>query len=866
MPRARDLNGHSHALAMSDTLARATGRFRRRALLAGRAAVGGAVLFVGVFMAAWARRADGGQSASALYAAFFLPLYPLAALLAWHAAGTARLDGRGRQAWRTVAVANATLGLNNLAFMVGQHFVPALRTPWTWLALQAVWYVLMFAALTGLPQAVETGLERATFWLDAGTVFVSGILVLMFVFSRTPGDSSLDSVLSAVTTVGVPALNGAVIFAAMAVVLRPAHGVSAWAVGLLAASVALTVVADLAYGRAALVGAHRGGSWYDPLYMLACLLAVAAPQLQRERPGPLAGARPAGFAHRSSLLPYAAVAAVVLIVVLEVGRHGNDLLGRLVLGAALLMVLIMSRQLIARRHVELIARREREKDVRFRSLVEHATDLTTIAARDSTILYQTGSTGVAFGASSADLCGRPLADLAHPADRERVADAIAGSTATPSPLRWRSRHPAGAERALESIVADLSHVPAVGGVVLNTRDVTEQAALEMQLHQAQKLEAVGLLAGGIAHDFNNVLAAIRASTDLLVATGDDPASRTVEVREITAAVDRGVSLARQLLAFGRRDSIQVQRLDLRDAVLAMQGMLRRLIAGSLHLEVAVPDHEVPVLGDRGQLEQVVLNLAINARDATPPGGRVEISVAARDGPEAGNGDGASRHAVLTVRDSGCGMSDEVRSRIFEPFFTTKPRGSGSGLGLSTVFAIVGRIGGTVSVQSAPDAGTALEVVLPLAGGAQAAAPDEVPGPATVAPASGARAREVVLVVDDEAAIRRTVERYLSRLGYTVVTAGSGAEALRHIGDASRPIDLMLTNLTMPGMSGRELVAHAHERRPRLRIVTTSGYSEPQAGTRVPDGVVSRHLDKPFELPALGRVIRSTLDESRDPSP
>ena len=210
------------------------------------------------------------------------------------------------------------------------------------------------------------------------------------------------------------------------------------------------------------------------------------------------------------------------------------------------------------------------------------------------------------------------------------------------------------------------------------------------------------------------------------------------------------------------------------------------------------------------------------------------------------------------------MSPEVQSRIFEPFYTTKPRGSGSGLGLSTVFAIVGRIGGTVTVQSAPDAGTTFEVVLPLADGTGAAARMRCRARPRSLP-RGAQAHEVILVVDDEAAIRRTVERYLSRLGYTVVTAGSGADALRHIGGASRRIDLMLTDLTMPGMSGQELVARAHERRPSLRIVTTSGYSEPQPGTRVPDGVVSQHIDKPFELPALGRVIRSTLDAPREPT-
>ncbi|HEU0016268.1 MAG TPA: ATP-binding protein [Longimicrobium sp.] len=848
---------------MSDPTDSATGRSRPAHLPAGRAAVGGAVLFFGVFMAVWALRADARQPPSALYAAFFLPLYPLAALLAWRASDTPGLDARGRGAWRTLAAAAAVLGLNNVLFLLGRHFVPALGNPWIWLALLAVWYVLVFAALTALPRAIETGLERATFWLDAATVFVSGILVLLFVFSRTPGDSSLDSALSAATTVVVPALNGAVIFAALVVVLRPAHGVSTWAVGLLAASVAAMVVADLGYGRTALIGAHGGANWYDPLYMLASLLAVAAPQVQRERPGPPAAARTGSPVHSLSFLPYAAVAAVVLIVVLEVAAHENDLLGRLVLGAALLMVLIMSRQLIARRHVELLARRERANDVRFRSLIEHATDLTTIAARDGTIRYQTGSTRVVFGAPPDELVGRPLAGLAHPDDRERVAQAIAGSGAAPSPLRWRSRHPPGAERALESIVVDLSHVPAVGGIVLNTRDVTEQAALEMQLHQVQKLEAVGLLAGGIAHDFNNILAVIRASTELLEAAGDEPDARALEVREIRAAVERGILLARQLLAFARRDAIQVQRFDLGEAVLSMDGMLQRLVAGSLHLGLSVPGHPVPVLGDRGQIEQVVLNLAMNARDATPPGGRVEISVATRDGATAPASGGGSRHAVLAVRDTGHGMSREVRSRIFEPFFTTKPRGSGSGLGLSTVFAIVRRIGGTVSVQSAPGAGTTFEVVLPLAEGTPVPAPGEAARPAAAAGGHAARPDEVILVVDDEATLRHAVERYLSRLGYTVLTAGSGADALERIGDASLRIDLLLTDLTMPGMSGAELIAEAHERRPSLRVVTTSGFRAPHEGIPVPGGVVSEHVDKPFDLAALARTIRSALDAPRE---
>ncbi|HWK88897.1 MAG TPA: ATP-binding protein, partial [Longimicrobium sp.] len=284
----------------------------------------------------------------------------------------------------------------------------------------------------------------------------------------------------------------------------------------------------------------------------------------------------------------------------------------------------------------------------------------------------------------------------------------------------------------------------------------------------------------------------------------------------------------------------------------------RLIAGSLHLDVSVPAHEAPVLGDRGQIEQVVLNLAINARDATPPGGRVEVSVSTREAPAAAGPGEAGGHAVLTVRDTGHGMPPEVQSRIFEPFYTTKPRGSGSGLGLSTVFAIVSRVGGSVSVRSAPGAGTTFEVLLPLADRAGADARGRASPPA--APAGRAHPHEVVLVVDDEAPIRQAVDRYLSRLGYTVLTAGSGADALVHIGDASCRIDLLLTDMTMPGMSGAELIAEARRRRPSLRIVTTSGYSEPQ----VSEGAVSGHVEKPFDLAALGPALRAALDAPREP--
>jgi signal transduction histidine kinase len=421
------------------------------------------------------------------------------------------------------------------------------------------------------------------------------------VFAHTPGESSIASPITAFTTIGVPALNGAVIFAAIVVILRPGSGVARGAVGLLAAGVALTVVADLAYGRAAATGAHRPGSWYEPLYLLAPCLGAAAAQRQRERrahDGPRWLA-PGGT--RSSLLPYVAVLAAVLVVILEVGDRWRTTMGRMVVGAVGLTGLVMARQLIARRH---------------------------------------------------------LAALAA-AEQVRLA---------------------------------------------------RQAALEVQLQEAQKLEALGLLAGGIAHDFNNILTAIRASAELAAAAGG---ALREDMDDIVRAVDHGAALTRQLLAFGRRDAVQVQRFDLREAVHDLDAMLRRVVTGDIVLRVSLPPGSVPVEMDRAQIEQVLLNLAINARDAMPDGGTLDIAVGTTvlDAPTAVLG--AGRYATLVVRDTGHGMAPDVIARMFEPFYTTKPRGEGTGQGLTMARdAIVERHGGSLTFKSIAGIGTTFTIELP----------------------------------------------------------------------------------------------------------------------------------------------------------
>jgi signal transduction histidine kinase len=713
---------------------------------AGRIAVAVSFAIFGAFALPERQPAEPAAT-SRLFATAFLPIYWIAAGLAWRASRTAELDAGGRRAWRLLAVAHALLAVDNALFFASRH-VGGFPGQATLIAvvLPCLWYAAMFAGLARLTRRMATGLERATFWIDAATVLVSGLLILLYVFVHTPGESSLASPVKALTTIGFPALNGAVIFAAVVVILRPGPGVARGAVGLLAVGVALTVVADLAYGRAAAIGAHRPGIWYEPLHLLAACFSAASAQVQRERPKDEGAREVALGSTRSSLLPYVAVLAAVLVVLLEVGDRWQTTLGRMVVGAVGLTGLVMARQLLARRH---------------------------------------------------------LAALAA-AERARLA---------------------------------------------------RQAALEVQLQQAQKLEAVGLLAGGIAHDFNNILTAIRASAEL--AATSDAASRE-DVDDIVRAVEHGASLTRQLLAFGRRDAVQVQRFDLRDVVRDMDTMLRRVVTGEIVLRVTLPRSGVPVEMDRGQVEQVLLNLAINARDAMPNGGTLAISVGTTvlEAPTAVLG--AGRYATLAVTDTGHGMTPDVIARMFEPFYTTKPRGRGSGLGLSTVYAIVSRAGGAIDVTSAVGAGTTFELRLPLAAAPAGDAGADAAPDAVAAPSEPPARQAVVLVVDDESAIREAVRRYLSRNGYVVIAAAEATEALGHLASPGQRVDLLLTDLTMPGMSGRALIDRARALDPALRVICMSGYAERAAG----DGDAmppANCIEKPFSLGTLGRLVRATLD-------
>jgi two-component system cell cycle sensor histidine kinase/response regulator CckA len=380
------------------------------------------------------------------------------------------------------------------------------------------------------------------------------------------------------------------------------------------------------------------------------------------------------------------------------------------------------------------------------------------------------------------------------------------------------------------------------GRVWSFRDVTEARRLEEDLRQSQKLEALGRLAGGVAHDFNNILMLISGYLGRLSDSG--LSSEQIEVYEqAIAATKRAAALTRQLLAFSRKHRDTPTVTNLNAIVSNMQGMLRSLVSEFIRLDISLSDDPVPVLADALQLEVVLMNLAINARDAMPDGGVLSVVTGSKE-------QDSRTFAVLTVTDTGEGMAPEVRARIFEPFFTTKEPGKGTGLGLSTAYGIVQRSGGYIEVESEPHQGAQFRVYLPET----RAVPSSRAAIASTAPP--ARGHETILLAEDEAGIRAMTRAYLEGLGYHLLEAPDGLEAVKVSREYDGSIDLILTDLLMPIMRGDAVVLAIRESRPGIKALYISGCSEDLVTDESAEVLL-----KPFEFPELGRRVRSVLDFS-----
>jgi PAS domain S-box-containing protein len=460
--------------------------------------------------------------------------------------------------------------------------------------------------------------------------------------------------------------------------------------------------------------------------------------------------------------------------------------------------------------------------------------------------------------------GDAFLDLVEPDDRSKLRDGLAAAVTDLRPFEFQCRM-RGPDRTLHWLegkgrVFDDNGAPArVLGVAI---DITARKQLEEQFLQSQKMEAIGRLAGGVAHDFNNLLLAITGYAELLANRLDPLHPSAVHVQQIWKAADSAAALTRQLLAFSRRQVLQPQVIDLNEIVGNIASLMKRLIGEEIRLETRFTTPLARVSADPGQMEQVLMNLAVNARDAMPGGGRLTIETAnvvldehyvAKHGTAT-----AGPHVVLAISDTGVGMDETVQRRLFEPFFTTKERGKGTGLGLATIYGIVKQSGGSIWVYSEPGRGSCFKVYLPVstAPHAEQAPPEERSGDGTLT------GTETILVVEDQPEVRSVTCEMLLAYGYTVLDAGSGAEAIEIARRHAGPIDVLLTDVVMPELSGKQVAAQVQLDRPGLRVIYTSGYTD---NAIVHHGVLDpdlAFLQKPFSSGALAQKIRDVLDRPR----
>ncbi len=527
-------------------------------------------------------------------------------------------------------------------------------------------------------------------------------------------------------------------------------------------------------------------------------------------------------------------------------------------------LLVMTRDLTGQRRAEEELRQSRTQ---YHNLTETARDVVIALSAEGAIASLNRAFETATGWPRGEWVGRPFTALVHPEDLPRVGEMLGRLAREGRPpvteLRFQTR--SGAALAVEFTATAQTEAGRPAGLLGIARDVSERKQAEEvlrrteeNLRQAQKMEAVGRLAGGVAHDFNNLLTVITGYSDILLQQmkADDPARGPVA--EIGAAAGRAASLTGQLLAFSRKQVLRPRVLDLNALVASAAKMLGRLIGEDIELATDLAPGALAVRADPGQVEQVLMNLAVNARDAMPRGGRLRIHTRAveRGGPEPlpGREGEPGRYVLLEVSDTGCGMPPEVRDRLFEPFFTTKEVGKGTGLGLATVYGIVTQSGGAIDVASAPGQGTTFTIYLPKPPGLGAAAD---PGPADAAEPAGGR--ETVLLVEDEDGVRGLAGQALSGRGYTVLEARGGTEALalaeRHPGG----IDVLVTDVVMPGLGGVALARRLAEARPGLRVLYMSGYTDSVLFRHGVEQDAINYLWKPFKPLELVRRVREVLD-------
>ncbi len=510
--------------------------------------------------------------------------------------------------------------------------------------------------------------------------------------------------------------------------------------------------------------------------------------------------------------------------------------------------------------IQRMRRRLLEGQELFQLITENAADMIAVVAANGDRLYNSPSYGRILGYSPDKLLGTQGFDEIHPDDRQKVIEAAeeARRTGVGRRIEYRIQHQDGHWEYVESTASAVRNVQGeVEKLVVVNRAIGERRRLEEQLRQVQKMDAIGRLSGGVAHDFNNLLGVIIGYGEVLRdgISEKDPLRSSID--QILKAGHRAASLTRQLLAFSRQQVLEPRVLILNSVVSDMEKMLRRLIGEDIELNISLDPTAAKIKADQGQIEQVIMNLIVNARDAMPEGGRLTIETGTIEMDE----EFVKRYpypvltgpyVLLTVSDTGIGMDAGTQQRIFEPFFTTKEKGKGTGLGLSTVYGVVKQSGGYIDVRSSPGTGTTFQIYIPKI---KQATPLQAQNRDIDSPLHGT---ETILLVEDEAALRTITRSHLEHLGYFVMEAENGREALEKSRKHSDPIHILLTDMIMPELSGHALAEELGRLRPEIRVIYMSGYSGRTYNSQSDLDPGSFFLQKPFTRDNLARKIREVL--------
>lgn len=798
-------------------------------------------------------------------------------ILAFRASRQQALDNRTRRAWTILSVAFFVYFAANATWFYYEIFVGQdLAVTWAD-PIYLAYYPLALVGLLTFPTS-RSGRSRLTFALDAGTVMLGASMVIWYLILRPIALAEQTSTLETAMAVAYPVGNTVLLFGVVALLLRGSDEKIRRALGILMVAILFDAIADFGYSYLTLQNSYEGGNWPDCFYSISFVLMAASGQIQcwtakHAKAREIVSSNP-----RSPFpwLPYLTVGLAYSLLLFVSLRHSHDHAGNLLLliiGAFMITALVVVRQIIAlRENAKLLAERATQAtEARFVSLVEQSTDVITIIDPKGKVLYESPSVERVFGYSVAEALGKSLGEFVHRDDRAEARELIARLCSKPGTrgyLEFRLLHKNGQYVDVEAVMTNLLDDPNVKGIVVNSRNIVERKRAEEALHesaeqlrQSQKMDAVGQLAGGVAHDFNNLLAVIMGYSDLLLRSPsslDEGAEQKVE--QISKAAHRAAGLTRQLLAFSRKQVLQPKLLDLNSVVGDMDKMLKRLIGAHIEMLTKLDPKLGIVKADPGQVEQVLLNLAVNARDAMSVGGKLTIETAnVVLGPlftQTHRAVEPGPYVMLAVSDTGGGMSAEVRTRIFEPFFTTKDKDKGTGLGLSTVYGIVKQSGGSIWVYSEPGQGSTFKVYLPCV--------DQQPDieEVTAAPAV-LRGTETVLLVEDEESVRQVANEILTLNGYRVLQASHGKEALEVSRGHEGNIDLMVTDVVMPLMGGPELAQSLALTRPRMRVLYMSGYTDDAI---VHHGVLregTAYLQKPFTAEAFARKLRETISVSQN---